>query len=317
MTQEKIYERAQPLYYTKGTISNILANKQKDKTNDETKEEKKENTISTTKNKTKNSNNENTNRKIGKEDTRKDPIKKVTTNKTIQAMRIQGGEGRKEIETENTTPTSNETGTKETKTKKIKIIQENLPFGHVCDDIAIDNDTPYVRVYCQNVCGIFDREGAGLDLAFKEIKQAGADIFTFNETHGDESNAIARRALRMSKQRMWKDNNENCTIVHSSSKAPVLNFTKPGGNLVGITGQLTGRIRGMITDPYGRWCGFTLIGRDTKEIMVLTAYNVSQHKNAKVGEDTLFNQQIALYKLYNIRDPDPKKMFIDDLTVIV
>jgi hypothetical protein len=269
MTQEKMYERAQPLNYTKGTISNILANKQKDKTTDETKEEKKKNiTISTTKNKMKNSNNENTNQKIGKEDTRKDPIEKITTNKTIQAMRIQGGEGRKETETENTTPTSNETGTKETKTKKIKIIQENLPFGHVCDDIAIDNDRPYVRVYCQNVCGIFDREGAGLDSAFKEIKQAGADIFTFNETHGDESNAIARRALRMSKQRMWKDNNENCKIAHSSSKAPVLNFTKPGGNLVGITRQLTGRIRDRITDPHGRWCGFTLIGRDTKEIMV-------------------------------------------------
>jgi hypothetical protein len=116
---------------------------------------------------------------------------------------------------------------------------------------------------------------------------------------------------------MWRNNNEDCKIVHSSSTAPVLNFTKPGGNLVGITGSLVGRIRDTITDPYGRWCGYTLIGRDTKEIMVLTAYNVSQRKNAKVGEDTLFNQQIALYKLQNIRDPDPKKLFIDDLTALV
>jgi hypothetical protein len=51
--------------------------------------------------------------------------------------------------------------------------------------------------------------------------------------------------------------------------------------------------------------------------MVLTAYNVSQYKNAKVGEDTLFNQQIALYKLKNIRDPDPKKIFVEDLTLLV
>jgi hypothetical protein len=167
------------------------------------------------------------------------------------------------------------------------------------------------------VSGIFDRDGIGLDSAFKEIKQAGADIFTFNETHGDESNATARRALRMSKQRMWRDNNEDCKIVHSSSTAPVLTFTKPGGNLVGITGSLVGRVRDTITDPYGRWCGYTLIGRDTKEIMILTAYNVSQYKNAKVGEDTLFNQQIALYKLHNIRDPDPKKIFIEDLSAMV
>jgi hypothetical protein len=207
--------------------------------------------------------------------------------------------------------------TKTTTKKKMKVTSENLPFGHACDDIAADNDTPYVRVYCQNVCGVFDREGIGLESAFKEIKQAGADIFTFNETHGDESNAVARRALRIAKQRMWRDNNEDCKIVHSSSTAPVINFTKPGGNMVGITGSLVGRIRDTITDPYGRWCGYTLIGRDTKEILVLTAYNVSQYKNAKVGDDTLFNQQVALYKLNNIRDPDPKEIFINDLTLLI
>jgi hypothetical protein len=71
----------------------------------------------------------------------------------------------------------------------------NTPFGKVCDDVAIDNDTPYFRMYCQIVNGIFDREGIGLDAAFKEIKQAEADIFTLNETHGDASNATARRAF--------------------------------------------------------------------------------------------------------------------------
>jgi hypothetical protein len=73
---------------------------------------------------------------------------------------------------------------------------------------------------------------------------------------------------------MWIDNNEDCKIVHSSSTAPVLNLTIPGGNLVGITGSLVGRIRDTIKDPYGRWCGYTLIRRDTKEIMVLTGFRL-------------------------------------------
>jgi hypothetical protein len=51
--------------------------------------------------------------------------------------------------------------------------------------------------------------------------------------------------------------------------------------------------------------------------MIITAYNVSQYKNTKVREDTLFSQQIALYKLKNIRDPDPKRIFIKDLTALV
>jgi hypothetical protein len=162
-----------------------------------------------------------------------------------------------------------------------------------------------------------NRDGIGLDSAFKEIKQASADIFTSNETHQDELNAIARKALRLSKQRMWKDNSKDCKIVHPSLNAPVLNFTKPGGNLVGITGSLVGRIKETIIDPYGRWCGYTIIGKDTKEIMIIKAYNVSQYKNAKVGEDTLFNQQIALYKLKKVRDLDPKKIFIEDLAILV
>jgi hypothetical protein len=87
--------------------------------------------------------------------------------------------------------------------------------------------------------------------------------------------------------------------------------------MVGITGSLVGQIRDPITDPYRRWCGYTIIGKDNKEIMIITAYNVAQYKNAKVGEDTLINQQTALYKLNNIRDPDPKKLFIKDLKELV
>jgi hypothetical protein len=105
--------------------------------------------------------------------------------------------------------------------------------------------------------------------------------------------------------------------VEGNNVAPVLTFTKPGGNMVGITGSLVGRVRDTINDPFGRWCGYRLIGRDNKEILILTAYNVSQVVNAKVGDDTLFNQQIALYKLKNIREPDPKKIFISDLIALV
>jgi hypothetical protein len=106
------------------------------------------------------------------------------------------GKPMKTSEVERGKVTNNDTKSKSTE-KKMKVTQNNIPFGHVCDDIAVDDDTPYVRIYCQNVSGIFDREGIGLDSALKEIKQAGADIFTFNETHGNKTKAVARRALRL------------------------------------------------------------------------------------------------------------------------
>jgi hypothetical protein len=32
--------------------------------------------------------------------------------------------------------------------RKGKVTMDNLPFGHICDGIAVENDTPYVRLYC-------------------------------------------------------------------------------------------------------------------------------------------------------------------------
>lgn len=62
-------------------------------------------------------------------------------------------------------------------------------------------------------------------------------------------------------------------ITASSSDAAVARFCKPGGNMIGITGKLCGRI---INNDYGRWCGYSLAGRDGRELLIVTAYNVSQ-----------------------------------------
>ena len=70
-----------------------------------------------------------------------------------------------------------------------------------------------------------------------------------------------------------------------------------------ITGPLVGRIRSKIEDMYGRWCGFVLLGKDNREILVLTAYNVPQE--TPTGDDTLHAQQISLYLLHGEVDPHP------------
>ena len=73
----------------------------------------------------------------------------------------------------------------------------------------------------------------------------------------------------------------------------VADFTKPGGNMVGITGNLCGRVRERINDENGRWCGFTLLGKDGHDILILTVYNVSQDNN--MCNTTLYRQQQSLY----------------------
>ena len=153
--------------------------------------------------------------------------------------------------------------------------------------------------------GIYDKEGTALDAAFTSMHEVEADIFTFNETHGDDQNPLMRQALTKSRRRIYKGK-EYCRITTSSSDAPVTSFTKPGGNMVGVRGPVSGRVRERIDDRYGRWCGFTMEGKDDREIMVLTAYNVPQE--IKAGDDTIHAQQKSLYMLDGIDQPNPREL---------
>ena len=94
--------------------------------------------------------------------------------------------------------------------------------------------------------------------------------------------------------------------------------------MVGISGDLCGRVHDQIDDDYGRWCGFTLLGKDGREILVLTVYNVSQ--DYAKGLDTLYQQQKQLYlSNYNINGitedknthTHPKKRFVKDLRILL
>ena len=75
-----------------------------------------------------------------------------------------------------------------------------------------------------------------------------------------------------------------------------------------IKGPLIGCIRRKIEDKDGRWCGFVLLGKNNREILVLTSYNVPQE--TPVGDSTLHAQQTSLYLLDEEVDPNPKKIFI-------
>ena len=45
--------------------------------------------------------------------------------------------------------------------------------------------------------------------------------------------------------------------------------------MMGTIGSLNSCMHQRIKDKYGYWCGFVLLGKDNREILVLTAYNVS------------------------------------------
>ena len=203
------------------------------------------------------------------------------------------------------------------------IVNDTIPPDSPWGDQRIpltDDDTSTLRIYSQNMNGIFDPDGTGLDEAFHAVRTIGSTIFMFQETHGNKLNLKSNSIMNKSARKVWRDQHRFCSLATASTSSPVDTFSKAGGVMMGVTGNLHGRIRSKIEDVFGRWCGFNLIGKGGKEIMILTAYNVSQDRVS--GNNTLYNQQQAQYLLhYNLRGLtcnrdqfiDPKKRFVKDL----
>ena len=149
------------------------------------------------------------------------------------------------------------------------------------------------------------------------IQSTGASIFTFNGTHGDNLNPKTKNVLRKLQHRIWQKRQGFSHIQTSSSKAVVAGFTKPGSNMVRITGNLCSRVHEQINYECGCWCGFTDLGKDGHDILILTVYNISQDKDP--GNTTLYHQQQSLHlNDYNCNDVktdrttyiNPKKRFV-------
>ena len=131
-----------------------------------------------------------------------------------------------------------------------EVIPPDIPWGDTRPLLA-DNDNETLRLYSQNVNGIFDRNGRGIDGAFHALHTLGASIFTFQETHGDKLNLHTNGIIRQSARKIWRDQYSFCSIATaSSSSSPVTIFTKAGGVMMGITGNLYGRIRSKVEVRY-------------------------------------------------------------------
>ena len=194
----------------------------------------------------------------------------------------------------------------------VPLHQKNKHWEDPCELSILHEGPDFIRIYGINYNGISDSSGLKFDKALEVVKDAKACIFAYNETHADQMNVLNNMTLQKSIHRMFNPKQkEHCRLVSSCSLTPGIKYTNAVGNMMGLTGPLTGRYKSPITDKYGCWCRFVLLGKDNREIIVLTAYNVPQITPA--GDDTLYAQQISLYLIDTKVDPHPRKLFIQDL----
>ena len=82
---------------------------------------------------------------------------------------------------------------------------------------------------------------------------------------------------------------------------------------MGSAGKWASRVEKSGSDRMGRWSWIDLRGKKNKMIRVISAYRVSQTNNTKVGELTLYKQQVRSLLKRGVKKPDPKQAFLCDL----
>ena len=101
-----------------------------------------------------------------------------------------------------------------------------------------------------------------------------------------------------------------CTFSYTFPKA-----YKPGGTMLGITTNLSGRIETdwMDVNARCRWTQFTGGNVKGKKKMMFSAYRVIKIYPSAAGYSTAFMQQYIVYMKDNVSKPKPKKQCLLDL----
>ena len=196
------------------------------------------------------------------------------------------------------------------------------PYGHVYSTTpnSFDpNSKTFIRIFIQNVNSLqvtSPSNTGGMTNFFQAVSTIQADIFMANETFLDTTKSTVRSITKRVSSNYWRTFRQQPYNIHSTSSIrPSRTFSKPGGNMIGLVDNLTGRLLSRISDPLGRWCGFILHGKDQRKILFLIAYQVPS--NSSPGDTSLEAQQDAIYRLRNIRNPNSRKLFLDALEKLV
>ena len=99
----------------------------------------------------------------------------------------------------------------------------------------------------------------------------------------------------------------------SSSTVTYHTLYQPGGTLSAVSDNYVGRVVETDSDKeMGRWSYTGLLGRNGRNIMIVSAYQVCNQQASTVGDRTAVAQQLSLLRRHG-KDCSPRKSFFDDL----
>ena len=183
-----------------------------------------------------------------------------------------------------------------------------------CGDTLISKSptSKFIRFAYQNIRGATLGKGFDLPVEITAMSDLDIDIMGMSETNKPwtsqskhEYDILMRTRFRQSQ------------TIYSSAPAPRSSRYQPGGNLLTINGQSTGRISARGCDDMGRFCWFTLRGRRDEGVIVITAYRVCHEAHDAPGPFTAFQQQYTTLRARGVAKPNPRRQLLTDILTLI
>ena len=159
----------------------------------------------------------------------------------------------------------------------------------------------FVRFAYQNIRGATLGKGFDLPVEIEAMSDLDIDVMGMSETNKPwtsenkhEYDILMRMQFRQSQ------------TVYSSAATSRASRYQPGGNLLTINGQTTGRISARGSDELGRFCWYTLRGRRDEGVLVISAYRVCHEAHDSPGPFTAFQQQYTALRAKGVSVPNPR-----------
>ena len=121
------------------------------------------------------------------------------------------------------------------------------------------------------------------------MREVQADILCGQEHNLDTVQSTVRSILYDTTKQHWK----RSRINFSNTPVAFKNQYKPGGTFIMIVGDITGRVRTVYQDKWGRWVCHKFQGRTGRIISIISAYQVVTDFPGK-GLITAASQQQSL-----------------------
>jgi hypothetical protein len=173
------------------------------------------------------------------------------------------------------------------------------------------------RLFLQNPNGLnLSHSNYSLLQDLDTCNKYGAAVISLPETNSNWESREHLGIFNSMLKRTWN----HVTASTSRAVEPFLSSYQPGGTATVVCDNWTSRVIGKGEDPHGlgRWSYIILRGRGTTQVVVITAYNVSQIYEMERGERTAYKQQHRILSR-QIREnnlpiaPHPRRQFILDL----